>query len=219
MPSPRWASRLNPAIPVQPPAVDGVGAILREVPGLHGAFTDEGCDLRARNQTRCGVRLLDVRTKPHPRGKNAKDAGLLRWPAVRAGGLVVVAFGISVAADRAMLGAATDAQRTQVAFATLATVSGVAMVAAAQLRIRHSQRGPAAVGRHGPIRALALASLLMAVMRGLPQLGDLADQLRADRDEPTTALVHVARLALTAVLAAGLAVAAYRERAALAGPE
>ena len=52
----------------------------------------------------------------------------------------------------------------------------------------------------------------MLVVRGLPQLGDLLDRLQANRDEPTTTLVHIARLTLTGTLTAALAVIAGRSR-------
>ena len=133
-----------------------------------------------------------------------------RAPTVRSGGLILTAFGTSIAVDRAMVGTATTTQQTRVTLGALAAGVGLVFAAGAQLR-GHTCRGEPATARRIS-QALVAAALCMVVVRGLPQLGDLIDHVQADRDEPTTTLVYVARLAVTGTLTAALAVTARRSR-------
>ncbi len=131
--------------------------------------------------------------------------------AVRAAGLITAAFSISVTVDQAMVGAATTTQQAQVTIGAIAIAIGVALAAGAQL---HTGRGTPATTRttRRISQALMAAALGIVVVRGLPQLAGLIEHVRADRDEPTTTLVYLARLAVTGTLTAALACTARRSR-------
>lgn len=152
--------------------------------------------------------ILDLET-----ARNVPDPHLGRWQTARASALAVVAFAVSVAADHAIVGAATADQHHQLTVASIAAVFGLVASAVAHLRLRRGARASTVTRPPSPVRLLTATALGMVVIRGMPQLVDLVDHVLADRDEPLTTMVHLVRLVLTASLATGLAVFARREHA------